>query len=170
MRVSYEWTRELVDIEATPEEVSEKLTAIGLEVEGTESIDGDTVFEVNVTPNRPDCLSMIGIARELSAAFRVPLKIPPHEIPGELPVSDFSIEIAHPQLCNRYAGRYIKDAKIGDSPEWMKKRLEKCGIRSINNVVDITNYVLLEFGHPLHAFDADIEMICVPAYPHAGRI
>lgn len=155
MRVSYEWTRELVDIEATPEEVSEKLTAIGLEVEGTESIDGDTVFEVNVTPNRPDCLSMIGIARELSAAFRVPLKIPPHEIPGGLPVSEFSIEIAHPQLCNRYAGRYIKDAKIDDSPEWMKKRLEKCGIRSINNVVDITNYVLLEFGHPLHAFDAD---------------
>ncbi len=155
MRVSYEWTRELVDIEATPEEVSEKLTAIGLEVEGTESIEGDTVFEVNVTPNRPDCLSMIGIARELSAAFQVPLKIPPHEIPGRLPISEFSIEIVHPQLCNRYAGRFIKDAIIGDSPEWMKKRLEKCGIRSINNVVDITNYVLLEFGHPLHAFDAD---------------
>jgi phenylalanyl-tRNA synthetase beta chain len=155
MRVSYEWTRELVDIEATPEEVSEKLTAIGLEVEGTESIEGDTVFEVNVTPNRPDCLSMIGIARELAAAFQVPLKIPPHELPVGLPVSEFSIEIVHPQLCNRYTGRFIKDAKIGGSPEWMKKRLEKCGIRSINNVVDITNYVLLEFGHPLHAFDAD---------------
>ncbi len=155
MRVPYEWIRELVDISATPEEVSEKLTMIGLEVEGMESVDGDIVFEVNVTPNRPDCLSMIGIARELSAAFQVPLKIPPHEIPGGLPVSEFSVEIVHPQLCNRYAGRFIKDAILGDSPEWMKKRLEKCGIRSINNVVDITNYVLLEFGHPLHAFDAD---------------
>jgi phenylalanyl-tRNA synthetase beta chain len=155
MRVPYEWIKEVVDISATPEEVSEKLTMIGLEVEGEESAEGDTVFEVNVTPNRPDCLNMIGIARELSAAFQSPLKIPSHKISEGQTGSEFSIEILNPELCRRYAGRFIKDVRISASPEWIRKRLEKCGIRSINNVVDITNYVLLEFGHPLHAFDAD---------------
>jgi phenylalanyl-tRNA synthetase beta chain len=155
MRVPYEWIRELVDISATPEEVSEKLTMIGLEVEGMESVEGDTVFEVNVTPNRPDCLNMIGIARELSAAFTAPLKIPGHEMPGGQPVSEFTIEILNPELCGRYTGRLIKDVRISDSPGWIRQKLKECGIRCINNVVDITNYALLEFGHPLHAFDAD---------------
>jgi phenylalanyl-tRNA synthetase beta chain len=155
MLISYEWLKELVEISAAPEEVSKTLTMIGLEVEGETSVQGDTVFEVNVTPNRPDCLSSIGIARELSAAFKTPLKLPLHEIKNGQPVSDFSVEILNPDLCNRYTGRVITGVKISDSPEWMKSRLEKCGIRSINNVVDITNYVLLEFGHPLHAFDAD---------------
>jgi phenylalanyl-tRNA synthetase beta chain len=155
MRVPYDWIRELVDIPATPEEAAAKLTMIGLEVEGTESVKGDFVFEVNVTPNRPDCLSILGIARELSAAFKTPLKIPPHDIEGEQPAPDFSIGISAPELCNRYTGRLIEGVRISDSPEWMRMRLEKCGIRSINNIVDITNYVLLEFGHPLHAFDAD---------------
>ncbi len=155
MRVPFEWLKEFVDIAATPEEVAERLTMIGFEVEGTESVEDDTVFEVNVTPNRPDCLSIIGVAREISAAFKLPLTIPACDIKGELPLSDFSIEILDPELCNRYAGRFIKDVKISDSPEWIKNRLEKCGIRTVNNVVDITNYVLLEFGHPLHAFDAD---------------
>jgi phenylalanyl-tRNA synthetase beta chain len=72
-----------------------------------------------------------------------------------VPPSDFTVEILNPELCNRYAGRVVKGIRISDSPEWIKKRLEKCGIRSINNIVDITNYVLLEYGHPLHAFDAD---------------
>ncbi len=155
MLISYEWLKELVEISAAPEEVSKTLTMIGLEVEGETSVQGDTVFEVNVTPNRPDCLSSIGIARELSAAFKTPLKLPLHEIKNGQPVPDFSVEILNPDLCNRYTGRVITGVKISDSPEWMKSRLEKCGIRSINNVVDITNYVLLEFGHPLHAFDAD---------------
>jgi phenylalanyl-tRNA synthetase beta chain len=155
MRVPYEWLKEFVEITVTPEEVAERLTMTGLEVEGVESVNGDTVFEVNVTPNRPDCLSMIGIAREVSAIFNIPLKIPAHEIKEDIPFSDFSVEILNPKLCNRYAGRVIKGVRIADSPEWIKMRLEKCGIRAINNVVDITNYVLMEFGHPLHAFDAD---------------
>ena len=155
MLISYEWLKELVEISAAPEEVSKTLTMIGLEIEGETSVQGDTVFEVNVTPNRPDCLSSIGIARELSAAFKTPLKLPLHEIKNGQPVPDFSVEILDTDLCNRYTGRVITGVKISDSPEWMKSRLEKCGIRSINNVVDITNYVLLEFGHPLHAFDAD---------------
>ena len=155
MRVPFEWLKEFVDVRVTAAEVADKLTMIGLEVEAIETIDDDAILEINVTPNRPDCLSIIGIAREVSAAFKIPLKLPPHDIKGELPPSDFSLEVLNPDLCNRYAGRVIKDVVIYDSPEWIKKRLEKCGLRPINNVVDITNYVLLEYGHPLHAFDAD---------------
>lgn len=151
----FEWLKELVAITAAAEEVAERLTMIGFEVEGMEQVDDDTVFEINVTPNRPDCLSIIGLAREISAAFNVPLKMPLHNIKGDLRNPDFSVEILNPELCNRYAGRVIKDVVISESPEWIQKRLDKCGIRSINNVVDITNYVLLEYGHPLHAFDAD---------------
>ncbi|MGB5964387.1 MAG: phenylalanine--tRNA ligase subunit beta, partial [Sulfurimonadaceae bacterium] len=155
MRVPFDWLKEFVEIAGSPEEVAEKLTMIGLEVEGIESVDGNEVLEVNVTPNRSDCLSILGIARELSVAFNSPLKIPQHALNSKQPVSGFSIEIVNPELCNRYTGRLIKGVKIFDSPSWIKNRLEKCGIRSINNIVDITNYVLLEFGHPLHAFDAD---------------
>jgi len=156
MLVPYEWLKEFVEIPADPEEAAKRLTMIGFEVEGTESVNGDVVFEVNVTPNRPDCLSIIGISRELSAAYDIPLKMPPHEISGEQPVSDFLVDILNPELCNRYAGRVIKGVRIAESPGWIKTKLEKCGIRSINNIVDMTNYVLLEFGHPLHAFDADL--------------
>ncbi len=155
MRVPYEWLKEFIDIPVTSKEVAESLTMIGFEVEGTEHINDDIVFEINVTPNRPDCLSILGIARELSAVFKIPLKIPEHEINENQPKSDFSIKILKPNLCNRYTGRLVTNVVISDSPEWIKTRLEKCGIRPINNVVDITNYVLLEFGHPLHAFDAD---------------
>lgn len=156
MRVSFEWLKDFVDISASPDEVAERLTMVGLEVEGSETIDGDTVFEIDVTPNRPDCLSILGIAREVAAAFSLPLKIPDTEISGTLPASGVQVEILNPELCSRYTGRLIKGAVICDSPEWLKKRLEKCGIKSLNNnIVDITNYVLLELGHPLHAFDAD---------------
>jgi phenylalanyl-tRNA synthetase beta chain len=155
MRAPCEWLRDLVEVAVAPDELADRLTMLGLEVEGSESVEGDVVFEVNVTPNRPDCLSMIGIARELSAAFGVPLKIPQHAIRQNLSASDFSVEILDPRLCKRYTGRVIKGVRISASPQRMKERLEKCGLRSINNIVDITNYVLLEFGHPLHAFDAD---------------
>jgi phenylalanyl-tRNA synthetase beta subunit len=103
MRVPFEWLKELVSITATAEEVAERLTMIGFEVEGMEQADDDTVFEVNVTPNRPDCLSIIGLAREASAAFMVPLKMPLHDIQSALPNTDFSVEILTPDLCNRYA-------------------------------------------------------------------
>lgn len=155
MRVPYKWLKEFVDTPVTAKEVAESLTMIGFEVEGTEYIDDDIIFEINVTPNRPDCLSILGIARELSAAFKIPLKIPEHDINEKQPESDFLIEILKPNLCNRYTGRLVTGVIISDSPDWLKTRLEKCGVRPINNVVDITNYVLLEFGHPLHAFDAD---------------
>lgn len=155
MRVPFEWLKEFIDITVSPEEVAERLTMIGLEVEAAERLGDDIVFEVNVTPNRPDCLSVFGIARELSATLNIPLKSPEYEIKEEGSDADFKIEILDEGLCHRYAGRVIKDVKVSHSPEWLKNRIVKCGIRSINNIVDITNYVLLEFGHPLHAFDLD---------------
>jgi phenylalanyl-tRNA synthetase beta chain len=153
MRVPVEWLRELVDFPLSPEELGLRLTMIGLEMEGAEKVGDDTVLELNVTPNRPDCLSILGIAREVAALLNTPLKIPEYGVEGEGGPSTVSVEIADEDLCHRYAGRDITGVTIGDSPEWMRKRLEKCGMRPINNVVDITNYVLLEMGHPLHAFD-----------------
>jgi phenylalanyl-tRNA synthetase beta chain len=153
MRVPFEWLKEIIELRESPEEVAHRLTMTGLEVETLDRVDGDVVFEVNVTPNRPDCLSVIGIARELSAIYNTTLIFPEHDVladPGEL---DFNVDILDIELCNRYAGRIVRGLVVGPSPNWIKQRLEKCGIRSINNVVDITNYVLLEFGHPLHAFD-----------------
>ena len=155
MRVSLEWIKDFVDLTASPEEAAQRLTMSGLEVEGMENVEGDTVMEVNVTPNRPDCLNILGIARETAAAFGLPLKKPQACFDGPLEKGGVRVEITDPELCGRYSGRLIKGVTIGESPDWMKKRLEKCGIRAINNAVDVTNYVLLELGHPLHAFDAD---------------
>jgi phenylalanyl-tRNA synthetase beta chain len=155
MRVPLEWLREFVDFSISSEDLILKLTMIGLEVEGVERRDDDTILEVNVTPNRPDCLSMLGIAREVSALLNIPLKFPECRIGEEGGPSAVTVEITDEDLCHRYAGRDIKGVTIGESPEWMRKRIEKCGMRSINNVVDTTNYVLLELGHPLHAFDMD---------------
>ncbi|MGB9716220.1 MAG: phenylalanine--tRNA ligase subunit beta [Thermodesulfovibrionales bacterium] len=155
MRVPFEWLKKFVAVTSTAEEVANTLTMIGFEVEATERFEDDVVLEINITPNRPDCLSIVGIAREISAFYRLPLFLPQHDVTEKASVSDFTVEILNTDLCNRYTGRVIKGVQVSDSPDWMKKRLEKCGIRSINNIVDITNYVLLEFGHPLHAFDAD---------------
>jgi len=153
MRVPFEWLKEFIDIKDNADEVAHRLTMIGLEVEAVEHVDGDVVFEVNVTPNRPDCLNIIGIARELAAMYRTPLKFPEHDILAETGELDFNVDILDTELCHRYAGRIIRNIKICPSPDWLKNRLEKCNIRSINNIVDVTNYVLLELGHPLHAFD-----------------
>lgn len=117
----------------------------------------DTVLEVNVTPNRPDCLSHIGVARELAAISGTKLKKPVAQFTEshEDMTQYISIKIEDPNACPRYIGKLIKNVKIGPSPDWMKNRLEAVGVRSINNVVDITNYVLMETGQPLHAFDYD---------------
>jgi phenylalanyl-tRNA synthetase beta chain len=118
----------------------------------------DTVFEIGLTPNRADCLSVIGIAREIAAKLGKNVKYPEVAVVETAKsINDLaSVEIRDPELCPRYAARHIADCKIGPSPAWMVKRLNAVGIRSINNVVDITNYVLMEYGHPLHAFDHDL--------------
>jgi phenylalanyl-tRNA synthetase beta chain len=118
----------------------------------------ETVFELEITPNRPDCLSLTGIAREVAAIYGTELRLPTVELNETAdPVeNEISVEVQDSGKCPRYIARMLKNAKVGPSPDWMKARLEACGIRSINNIVDITNYVLLETGHPLHAFDATL--------------
>lgn len=124
-----------------------------------DALDLDTVvFDIGITPNRADCLSILGIAREVSAYFNLPLNLPPSPIENieEDQIAHIDIEIEDPDDCPLYCARIIEDVKIHPSPAWMRHRLRAMGLRPINNVVDITNYVLLEFGHPLHAFDKDL--------------
>jgi phenylalanyl-tRNA synthetase beta chain len=118
---------------------------------------GDTIFDIEVTANRPDWLSVLGIAREVAALTGQKWRDPELEYPeGAEPASKFvRVEIQDPDLCTRYVGSIVEDVKIGDSPQWMQERLLAAGMRPINNVVDITNYVMLEMGQPLHAFDND---------------
>lgn len=115
----------------------------------------ESVAEFEITSNRPDCMSVIGLARETAATFGRPFSVPEVTVPesgGD--VHDYaSVEIADPALCSRFVGRVVKNVKIGPSPEWMQRRLKACGIRAINNVVDITNYIMLEYGQPMHAYD-----------------
>ncbi|RJP81764.1 MAG: phenylalanine--tRNA ligase subunit beta [Candidatus Zixiibacteriota bacterium] len=115
----------------------------------------DWSLDLEITLNRPDCLSHQGVAREIAAALRVPLKLQKTVVDESGPPVDAltSIEVREPELCPRYSARLIRGVKIGPSPDWMRWRLEAAGLRSINNVVDVTNYVLLEMGHPMHAFD-----------------
>lgn len=121
-----------------------------------DALDLDKVIEFEITSNRPDCLSVIGLARETSATLKVPFKkrepVVKEEADGDINAIA-SIEIEDPDLCYRYSSRIVKDVKVGPSPAWMQRRLAAAGMRPINNIVDITNYVMLEYGQPMHAFD-----------------
>ena len=132
-------------------------TALGLSIVEALSLD-DVVFEIGITPNRPDCLSLTGVAREVAALSGTSVKYPDLSVSetGEGIESLASVELLDPEKCPRYSCRVIKGVKIGPSPKWLKTRLESSGIRAINNVVDVTNYVLLELGQPLHAFDYNL--------------
>lgn len=127
---------------------------VGTEVAELLSLD-DEVLELDLTPNRSDCLSMIGTAYEVGAILERSVRLPQAEIhPSSNHSNPFEVTISAPDLCNHYSACYIRDVKIGNSPLWMQNRLMAAGIRPINNIVDITNYVMLEYGQPLHAFDA----------------
>lgn len=117
----------------------------------------DVLYEISVTPNRADCLSHIGIAREIAAYFQTPVRKPePQLTEGSTPVASLaSVEILNAELCPRYAGRVITGVRVAESPKWLQDRLTAIGLRPRNNIVDITNLVLMECGHPLHAFDLD---------------
>lgn len=161
MRVSFGWLSEFVKTGLSVEKIAHLLTMSGLEVEALETTqDNDVIMEVNVTPNRADCLSILGVVRELSVLTGAQVTLPPSRIKvfetetaKAATGPEIKVEIRNPELCRRYSGRVVRGISIGPSPEWMARRLEDYGIRSINNIVDITNYVLVELGHPLHAFD-----------------
>lgn len=118
---------------------------------------GDEVLDIDLKPNRPDCLGVVGVAREVAALFGLPFRSPdPAPIEGDRPVEELvQVFVDDPDLCPRYTAAYLAGARIGPSPPWLQRRLYLCGVRAISNVVDATNYVMLELGQPLHAFDAD---------------
>jgi len=158
MRVSLNWLREFVDISLDPKDLKQSLTALGLGVEWVAQSDGDWVLDLEVASNRPDCLSHYGVARELSTWYRKPLKRLEYTLKEtrKRAAGEVSIEIVDADLCARYCGRVVQNVRVGPSPAWLAKGLEAVGVRSINNVADATNYVLMELGHPLHAFDFDL--------------
>lgn len=156
MRISYNWLKEYVDIRLTPEKLAELLTMSGLTVESLQPLGSDHIFEIEVTSNRPDWLSVVGVAREVAAICGSRLKAPhAATVKGHDTKSDTRIIVDDKKLCPRYTGRVICDVKVGESPQWLKARLEAMGLRPVNNAVDVTNFCLLETGEPMHAFDLD---------------
>ncbi len=157
MRVSVNWLKEFVEIPLDPRELKRTLRNIGLGVESIASANGDCVLDLEVTTNRPDCLSHYGVARELSTACRVPLKkIELTLKESSAPAAEAaSIDLQSPELCARYCARVLRNVEVKPSPDWLIARLASIGARPINNVADATNYVLMELGHPLHAFDLE---------------
>jgi len=157
MKVTYNWLKDFVEIKIPAQALAEKLTMAGLEVTSLEGKGGDFVFEIEITSNRPDWLSVIGIAREVAAITNSKLKLPAvkKQKKPKVGVGLFAIKVEDRRDCPLYTAKIIRGVKVGPSPDWLRKRLELVGCRSINNIVDITNYILFTYGEPLHAFDLD---------------
>ncbi len=158
MQVPLSWLKLYLTLDLPAEKIAQILTSAGLEVDDIRKVDSDTVFEISLTPNLAHCMSVIGTARELSAFLNS--KIQRHlihfqEDPKHFIEDKITVEIEDQEACHRYSCRMMENVKVGPSPDWLKNHLEMCGIRSVNNIVDVGNYVMLEFGQPLHMFDYD---------------
>jgi len=161
MKFTLNWLKEFVDFGGSADELAKLLTMAGLEVESLTSLTvpdnsrEDWLFEIGVTPNRGDCLGLLGLAREVraltGAALRFPLVHSSRKAAGRL--KRVAVRIEDIAQCGRYSARIVDDVRIGPSPNWLRDRLEACGVRAISNIVDATNYVMIETGQPLHAFD-----------------
>src|SRR5437899_924788 len=173
MRLLISWVRDFVDVSASPEEIAEKLALRGFEVASIEQVRSlvpapwqtskgpDGVVDFEVTANRPDCLSVLGLAREVATAYDKPLTLPSAKKSAKIalasvPVGEsdrLKVNLEDAELCPRYAAA-VADVTSGvASPPWLTSRLQAAGVRPISAIVDITNYVLIEIGHPMHAFD-----------------
>ncbi|UCC22702.1 MAG: phenylalanine--tRNA ligase subunit beta [Planctomycetota bacterium] len=157
MKILLSWLNDYIDTGLSAEQIAGVLSDLGLSCESIQQLGCDATIELEITSNRGDCLSLIGVARELSAATGKPLKIPTIELPeSDSVASDLaSVEIQEVDLCPRYTARVIEGVKVGPSPDWLRNRLEAVGLRTVNNVVDATNYAMLETGQPPHAFDCE---------------
>ncbi len=159
MRICLSWLNEWVNLSnVKPEELAERLTLAGLEVKlgGRDPHTGEQVFETEVTTNRPDWLSHRGVAREIAAVLKRPLKsVPFHAAKKRAPAKNFSVLTQDPKGCPYYSAVLLQDIESPETPDWMARRLAACGLRPIHFLVDVTNYVLLEWGQPLHAFDLE---------------
>jgi len=157
--VTTDWLREYAPNELSPEALAERLASLGLAVDEIEDLGGGAArLTLDVTANRGDCWSVLGIARELAAKLGVALAKPELSFRESGPPVDesFSVAVEDPKGCPRYTARLVRGVRLGPSPDWMQRRLSAVGIRPISNVVDVTNYVMCEMGHPLHAFDASL--------------
>jgi len=155
MEFSCDWLAQYVDLPAHPQELAARLTAAGFNVEGLTAKGDDTVLDVEVTTNRPDCMNHFGLAREIAVLYGTPLRRPPAS-PAEAEEKNADaarVTIDDFEGCPRFTGRVVRGVKIAPSPEWLRRRLESIGLRPINNVVDVTNFILWELGQPLHAYD-----------------
>jgi len=157
MKIVYNWLKDFVSVTAPAEGLASRLALSGTNIGGLENGAHGPVIDAEVSSNRPDCLGHYGIAREVSAIYKLPLKFAtPKPAEAAAKAGDaVRVEIQSPELCGRFTARVIRGVKIQPSPKWLKDRLEASGVASINNVVDVTNYVMLELGHALHAFDYD---------------
>ena len=156
MNISYQWLKEYVPADLSVADAAQALTRVGLNVDNiTELPGGDACLLVEVTSNRPDCLGHLGVAREFAAALGSTVKLPDvaYAESSEAVENLARVEVAELDLCPLYTARVIRGVKVGPSPAWMAQRLEAVGIRPVNNIVDVTNYVMMECGQPLHAFD-----------------
>src|SRR6266851_5262385 len=151
MKVVYNWLKDFVDVTSTPQELASRLALSGTNIAGVENGAHGAVIDAEVSSNRPDCLAHYGIAREVAAIYKLPLKhVSAKPAEGAAKASEaVSVEIKSPELCGRYTARVIRGVKIQPSPKWLKDRLEASGVASISNVVDVSNYVMLELGHAL---------------------
>ncbi|MCP5004433.1 MAG: phenylalanine--tRNA ligase subunit beta [Planctomycetes bacterium] len=157
MKISYHWLKDYCNHTLSVKALSEGLTNAGLVVDTSTPVGDDFCLDVEVTSNRPDCLGIMGIAREVAVAVRGKLLVPDVEYPSisENIENETCVENDETELCPRYTARLIKGTTVGPSPVWLQKRIQVLGLRPVNNIVDITNYVLMESGQPLHAFDFD---------------
>jgi phenylalanyl-tRNA synthetase beta chain len=159
MKVVYNWLKDFVGVTATVEELAARLALHGTNVASVEAQPLGGVIDAEVTSNRPDCLGVYGIAREVAAIYKLDLKriaAKPTESSSSKTSDAVSVKIAAPELCGRFTARVICNVKIQPAPVWLRERLAAAGVASINNVVDATNYVMMELGHALHAFDYDL--------------
>lgn len=157
MKVLLSWLREYVDVPYSVEELEERLPMLGLGIEGITRAGEDAVIDLEIPANRGDLMSIRGVARELAAASRTAARFPAVTLPEDVVSIEerTAVEVTDYTLCPRFTARMIEDVRVGPSPSWLARRLESCGVRSINNIVDVTNYVMLEMGQPMHAFDCD---------------
>ncbi|HTG16923.1 MAG TPA: phenylalanine--tRNA ligase subunit beta, partial [Blastocatellia bacterium] len=173
MKISYNWLSELAELTLGPKELAERLTMAGLAVDSIEQAGDDHVLEFDLTSNRPDCLSHRGIAREAAIVCGTSLTHRESLLEARDPSTETvtSVEVLAPDLCPRFTARVVRDVQVGPSPKWLVDRLESIGQRSVNNIADITNYVMFEVGQPTHAFDLNLlhERRIVVRRPRVGE-
>jgi len=157
MKVVYNWLKEFAELKATPDDLRARLSLAGIAVDSVEESAAGPVLDAEITANRPDCLGHYGMAREAAAIYRLSLKpVHPKLKESAEKVTDATrVEIEAPELCGRFTARIMRGVKVQPSPDWLRQRLEAIDQKSINNVVDVTNYVMFELGQPMHAYDLD---------------